>query len=72
MRILIIGASGTIGRATVAALGPSHELVLVSRRTVPIAVDIQDPESIAAMYRAVGKIDAVISSAGDVAFAPLS
>ncbi len=72
MRILIIGASGTIGRAIVAALGPSHELVLVSRRTMPIAVDIQDPKSIAAMYRAVGKIDAVISSAGDVAFAPLS
>jgi NAD(P)-dependent dehydrogenase (short-subunit alcohol dehydrogenase family) len=72
MRILIIGASGTIGRAIVAALEPSHELVLASRQTTPIAVDIQDPKSIAAMYRAVRKIDAVICSAGDVAFVPLS
>jgi NAD(P)-dependent dehydrogenase (short-subunit alcohol dehydrogenase family) len=72
VRILIVGASGTIGRAIVAALAPGHDLVPVSRQTSPVAVDIQDPESIAAMYRTVGPVGAVVCAAGDVAFAPLA
>ena len=30
MRILVVGATGTIGRAVVAALSPRHEVVSVS------------------------------------------
>ena len=72
MRILLVGASGVIGRAVAAALGPAHELLAVSRATAPVRVDIQDPASIAALYRAVGPVDAVVCAAGDVAFAPLA
>jgi len=72
MRILVVGASGTIGRAIVAALSSGHEVVPVSRRTAGIHVDIADPTSIQAMYRSVGMVDAVVSAAGQAKFAPLN
>ena len=52
MRILIVGASGTIGRAIVAGLTGRHDLVLASRREAPEQVDISDPASIGALYAA--------------------
>jgi len=72
MRILVVGASGTIGHAVVAALEPGHEVVPVSRRSTSIVLDMADPESIAAMYRQVGVVDAVVSAAGDARFGPLA
>jgi len=72
MRILVVGATGMIGRAVVAALMGSHEIVPVSRRSTPITVDLADTSSIHAMYRAVGHVDAVISAAGQAKFAPLT
>jgi NAD(P)-dependent dehydrogenase (short-subunit alcohol dehydrogenase family) len=71
MRILVVGATGTIGRAVVAALGPGHEVVPVSRRSTSITLDMANPSSIAAMYRQVGFVDAVVSAAGEARFAPL-
>ncbi len=72
MRILVVGATGTIGRAVVAALLGSNEIVPVSRRSTPITVDLADPLSIRAMYRTVGHVDAVVSAAGQAKFAPLA
>jgi NAD(P)-dependent dehydrogenase (short-subunit alcohol dehydrogenase family) len=72
MRILIVGASGTIGRAIVAALTGRHDLVLASRREAPQQVDISDPASIRALYARVGRVDAVVSAAGQAAFKPLA
>jgi NAD(P)-dependent dehydrogenase (short-subunit alcohol dehydrogenase family) len=72
MRILVVGATGTIGRAVVAALLGSNEIVPVSRRSTPITVDLADPSSIRAMYRTVGHVDAVVSAAGQAKFAPLA
>lgn len=71
MRILIVGATGTIGRAVAAALSEGNEIVAASRRSTPITVNIADAASIKAMYRTVGQIDAVVSAAGDAKFAPL-
>jgi NAD(P)-dependent dehydrogenase (short-subunit alcohol dehydrogenase family) len=72
MRILVVGATGTIGRAVVAALLGSNEIVPVSRRSTPITVDLADPSSVRAMYRTVGHVDAVVSAAGQAKFAPLA
>ena len=71
MRILVVGATGTIGRAVVAALQGDHDVVPVSRKSAPVSVDIESPESIVAMYRKVGALDAVVSAAGNARFAPL-
>ena len=72
MRILVIGATGTIGRAVVEALSPRHEIVAVSHTRAPLTVDIALPASIRAMYNAVRKVDAVVSAAGQAKFAPLT
>jgi NAD(P)-dependent dehydrogenase (short-subunit alcohol dehydrogenase family) len=69
MRILIIGATGTIGRAVVRALS-SHELVLASRTEAPEHVDIADPASINALFGRIGTVDAIISAAGQARFIP--
>jgi NAD(P)-dependent dehydrogenase (short-subunit alcohol dehydrogenase family) len=72
MRILIVGATGTIGRAVVAALSAGNEIIPVSLQSTPIKVDLADPASIRAMYRSTGKVDAVICAAGQAKFAPLA
>ncbi len=71
MRILVVGATGTIGRAVVAALSPRHEIVAVSRRTRP-GVEIAAPASIRALYAGIGPIDAVVSAAGAARFGALA
>jgi NAD(P)-dependent dehydrogenase (short-subunit alcohol dehydrogenase family) len=70
MRILVIGASGTIGKAIVDALSPSHEVLEASRKS-GILVDIRDVASIRSMYEQAGKLDAVVSAAGSGAWKPL-
>jgi len=71
MRILVVGASGTLGRAMLRALGPGHE-VLEASRSAPLRVDIGAPESIRALYRKVGPLDAVVGVAGHATFGPLA
>src|SRR2546430_11012474 len=71
MRILLIGATGTIGKAIAAALGGRHEVLLASRQQAPLRVDIADPASIRSLYSKVGKVGAVISAAGQARFKPL-
>lgn len=71
MRVIVVGATGTIGKAIVAALGRDHEVLAASRNS-KIRVDMSDPESIRNMYKTVGRIDAVISAAGQARFAPLT
>jgi len=68
MRVLVVGATGTIGGAVAEALSAGgHDVVPVSRSHTPITVDISVADSIRAMYGAVGVVDAVISAAGDTA-----
>jgi NAD(P)-dependent dehydrogenase (short-subunit alcohol dehydrogenase family) len=71
MRILVVGATGTIGRRVVEALRDGNDIVPVSHSHTPITVDFGNPVSIHAMYRAVGRVDAVVSAAGKAKFAPL-
>ncbi len=72
MRILVIGATGTIGRAVVAALSAGNEIVAAGRQSTTVSVDLADPASIREMYRSIGKVDAVVCAAGQAKFAPLA
>jgi NAD(P)-dependent dehydrogenase (short-subunit alcohol dehydrogenase family) len=72
MRVLVVGATGTIGRAVVAAFEGHHDVVPVSFHKSAVKVDLASPESIAAMYREVGAVDAVVSAAGQAKFAPFA
>jgi dTDP-4-dehydrorhamnose reductase len=60
---MVVGATGMLGQAVADALGARHEVVAVTRKTTP-GVDIADPASVRALYRAVGALDAVVSVAG--------
>jgi len=50
MKILLIGASGTIGRAVRKVLSEKHEIISAGRSGADVSVDIRLPESIAALY----------------------
>ena len=71
MKILLIGATGTIGAAVAQALESRHELVRVSHSRSAHRVDLADTESIKRLYAMVGPVDAVVSAAGQAAFRPL-
>ena len=60
MRILVIGADGTVGRAAVGALETRHHIVKAGRSSGDVHVDIADSASIVSMYEKVGKHDAVV------------
>ncbi|KGM30768.1 sugar nucleotide-binding protein, partial [Inquilinus limosus] len=70
MKIIVIGATGTIGSAVAAALEPRHRVVRASRRGSP-SVDMADPESIAALLAEAGPVDAVICCAASARMAPI-
>ncbi|MCW8328784.1 short chain dehydrogenase [Photobacterium sp. SDRW27] len=70
MKILLIGATGTIGRAVAARLADEHEVISASFSGGDVQVDLGQSESIKAMFETVGKVDAVISTAGQANFAP--
>jgi NAD(P)-dependent dehydrogenase (short-subunit alcohol dehydrogenase family) len=71
MRIVVVGVTGTIGRAVKSALAPRHEIVGASRKTQP-PLDLDDAASIRAFFQAVGSVDAVVSCAGNAAFKPFA
>jgi NAD(P)-dependent dehydrogenase (short-subunit alcohol dehydrogenase family) len=72
MKILLVGARGTIGRAIAAELSSRHDIVRAGRHGGDATVDLTDEASILALFRQVGTVDAVIAAAGNVTFAPLA
>ncbi|OZI35495.1 short chain dehydrogenase [Bordetella genomosp. 1] len=72
MKILLVGASGTIGRAVQAELAQLHEVVRINRGSGDLRVDITDAASIRAMYAQAGAFDALVSTTGSVHFGPLA
>lgn len=71
MRILLVGASGTIGKAVVKELGARHDILTAGSKSGDIQVDITDAVSIKTAFKRVGSVDAVVSTAGRVKFASL-
>jgi len=71
MRVIVIGATGTIGSAVVAALSARHEVVAVGNKQGAIRVDLASTESIAQLFQTIGKFDALVCAAGRAAFGSL-
>ena len=72
MRVIVIGATGTIGKAVVEALSGRHEVIRVGRRSGDYQVDATSRESIERLFRDIGPFDALISLVGGAAFKPLA
>ena len=71
MKIVVVGASGILGRAVVGELRKSHEVIEASRSSQDHPVDICDDGSVRALLDAIGPLDAIVSTTGDVHFGPL-
>ena len=71
MRIVVIGATGTIGKAVADALSPRHEVVRVSRHG-PVKADLEDAASLRSLFATVKEVDAVVGCAGAATFKPLA
>ena len=71
MRIIVVGATGTIGRPLAEALAERHEVVRVGKRGGDLQVDATDKGSIDRLFRDAGPFDALISLVGGAAFKPV-
>lgn len=71
MKIILVGASGTIGKKIAENLSKRHEIVAASLNNGQVKVDITDRESIVEMFKQVGPFDALISATGTGEFAPV-
>ena len=71
LKILLIGAKGTIGSAIDRELSARHEIVRIGRKSGDFQVDISDSASIRKLFEQTGRFDALICAAGNVKFAAL-
>jgi len=71
MKILIVGGTGTIGKAVASELASRHEVMVAGATSGDIQVDISDIASIKKLYEQAPKLDAVISTTGKVHFGEL-
>ncbi|MBF2555547.1 short chain dehydrogenase [Listeria marthii] len=72
MKILLIGASGTLGSAVKERLEKKAEVITAGRHSGDVTVDITSVDSIKKMYAQVGKVDAIVSATGSATFSPLT
>lgn len=71
MRIIIVGASGTMGNFLADLLEKeNHEIIRVSRTSGDIQVDTTSTQSIQELFEKVGDFDALISTAGPTFVGP--
>jgi NAD(P)-dependent dehydrogenase (short-subunit alcohol dehydrogenase family) len=70
MKIVVVGATGTLGKAAVNALKQNHEIIEASRKG-DIQFDLSVPESIKELYQQISNIDAIVCTAGGAVFGPL-
>ncbi len=72
MKIVVIGGTGTIGRAIVEEMQPRHEIVAAGRSHGDRQVDITDPASVQALFDHIGRFDALIAATGNLHFGPVT
>lgn len=70
MKIVIVGASGTMGKHLTQAFEKEHEVLKIAAKGGDIQVNITSTESIEAMYQQVGTFDALICTAGPTYVGP--
>ncbi len=72
MKIVIIGATGRIGKQVSAALEIDHELVGAGSQSGEYMLDIRSVDSITDFFEKIGSFDALISTTGKGHFGSLS
>lgn len=72
MDIIIVGGTGTIGKAIAKELAPRHRIIVVGHTSGDFQVDIRDAQSIETLYQKVGAFDALVATTGSVHFGALN
>jgi NAD(P)-dependent dehydrogenase (short-subunit alcohol dehydrogenase family) len=70
MKVILIGATGTIGEAVADRLSGKHEVISVGYRDGDYQVDLGSKASIENFFDQIGPVDAVVSTAGLAGFVP--
>ena len=70
-KIVVIGATGTIGQAVSTALKARHEVIEVGATRGQYRVDSTDPASIERLFSEIGKVDGIVTATGKLHFGPL-
>jgi len=73
MKIVVIGASGDVGRSVAEELARNgeHEVIRVGRTQGDYQADITSDDSVNALFEQIGTIDAIVVAAGNVILAPV-
>jgi NAD(P)-dependent dehydrogenase (short-subunit alcohol dehydrogenase family) len=71
MKIAVIGATGTVGRAVYAELAKRHEMFEIGATRGAHRVNLTDIGSIKRLFDSIGRVDAIVSAAGHVYFGEL-
>ena len=71
MKVIVVGGTGTLGKAVVRELSARHEIVTVGNQSGDLRVDITSAGSIRDLYEQVGAFDALVSTTGKVHFGAL-
>ncbi len=71
MKVIVVGAGGAVGKAAADALAVRNEVIRVNRSSGDVTMDIEDIDSVRAMYQQVGRVDAVVSAVGHGHFGPV-
>lgn len=71
-KLVLIGASGTIGRSVAGLLENTHDVARVSHRNGDLTVDLTSKASIEALLKDIGPFDALVCTAGASAFGPIT
>lgn len=72
MKIMVIGATGTIGKAVAERLGKENDVIAVGYSDGDLQVDLGSSLSIEELFEKSGPVDAVISTAGLANFGALN
>ena len=73
MKIVVIGASGDVGRSVVDELAREgkHDVIRVGRTRGDHQVDITRDDSVSALFEQIGPVNAIVVAAGNVILAPI-
>jgi NAD(P)-dependent dehydrogenase (short-subunit alcohol dehydrogenase family) len=72
MKIIIVGATGTMGQYLSTVFEKDHEIIRVASKGGDIQTDITSVESIESLFKQIGEFDALISTAGPTYVGPWS
>ncbi|MDF2940507.1 MAG: hypothetical protein K0R66_1149 [Gammaproteobacteria bacterium] len=68
MKIIVVGATGTIGKAVTKELEARHDVIKVSQTDGDYQFDMSDEEQVDKFYNQIGNFDALVITAGKVHF----